>query len=180
MKQNTTSMQMKMFLTRLGENARMIITGDRAILGDRIASCFARKFVLRLNDANDYRMADINPRVVPPEMPPGRAIECGSLAEVQFVVLAQSNNHADELAELQRIACSAASAPGSAPLAVVPFRVDALPEFVAVDDSTSVARHREKSEIEAKKAHRGCNCTGQVGQHVTKVKKAFCTSRGHE
>ena len=26
--QNTTSMQMKMFLTRLGENARMIITGD--------------------------------------------------------------------------------------------------------------------------------------------------------
>ena len=26
--QNTTSMQMKMFLTRLGENVRMIITGD--------------------------------------------------------------------------------------------------------------------------------------------------------
>src|SRR6218665_3867401 len=26
--QNTTSMQMKMFLTRLGENGRMIITGD--------------------------------------------------------------------------------------------------------------------------------------------------------
>jgi phosphate starvation-inducible PhoH-like protein len=26
--QNTTAMQMKMFLTRLGENARMIITGD--------------------------------------------------------------------------------------------------------------------------------------------------------
>ncbi|MGZ8390601.1 MAG: PhoH family protein, partial [Rhodoplanes sp.] len=25
---NTTSMQMKMFLTRLGENARMIVTGD--------------------------------------------------------------------------------------------------------------------------------------------------------
>jgi phosphate starvation-inducible PhoH-like protein len=26
--QNTTAMQMKMFLTRLGENARMIVTGD--------------------------------------------------------------------------------------------------------------------------------------------------------
>src|SRR5678815_5287495 len=26
--QNTTSMQMKMFLTRLGENGRMIVTGD--------------------------------------------------------------------------------------------------------------------------------------------------------
>jgi len=26
--QNTTSIQMKMFLTRLGENSRMIITGD--------------------------------------------------------------------------------------------------------------------------------------------------------
>jgi phosphate starvation-inducible protein PhoH and related proteins len=26
--QNTTSMQMKMFLTRLGENSRMVITGD--------------------------------------------------------------------------------------------------------------------------------------------------------
>src|SRR5438046_10127758 len=26
--QNTSSMQMKMFLTRLGENARMIVTGD--------------------------------------------------------------------------------------------------------------------------------------------------------
>ena len=26
--QNTTAMQMKMFLTRLGENSRMIITGD--------------------------------------------------------------------------------------------------------------------------------------------------------
>ena len=26
--QNTTTMQMKMFLTRLGENARMVVTGD--------------------------------------------------------------------------------------------------------------------------------------------------------
>jgi phosphate starvation-inducible PhoH-like protein len=26
--QNTTSMQMKMFLTRLGENSKMVITGD--------------------------------------------------------------------------------------------------------------------------------------------------------
>ncbi|HZP21380.1 MAG TPA: PhoH family protein, partial [Bauldia sp.] len=26
--QNTSSMQMKMFLTRLGENSRMIVTGD--------------------------------------------------------------------------------------------------------------------------------------------------------
>jgi phosphate starvation-inducible PhoH-like protein len=26
--QNTTSMQMKMFLTRLGENSRMVVTGD--------------------------------------------------------------------------------------------------------------------------------------------------------
>ena len=26
--QNTTAMQMKMFLTRLGENSRMIVTGD--------------------------------------------------------------------------------------------------------------------------------------------------------
>jgi len=26
--QNTTAMQMKMFLTRLGENAKMVITGD--------------------------------------------------------------------------------------------------------------------------------------------------------
>jgi len=26
--QNTTSMQMKMFLTRLGENAKMVVTGD--------------------------------------------------------------------------------------------------------------------------------------------------------
>jgi len=28
--QNTTAMQMKMFLTRLGENSRMIVTGIRA------------------------------------------------------------------------------------------------------------------------------------------------------
>src|ERR1019366_5885198 len=27
--QNTTSMQMKMFLTRLGENSRVIVTGDQ-------------------------------------------------------------------------------------------------------------------------------------------------------
>ena len=27
--QNTTSMQMKMFLTRLGEGSRMVVTGDR-------------------------------------------------------------------------------------------------------------------------------------------------------
>jgi phosphate starvation-inducible PhoH-like protein len=26
--QNTTTMQMKMFLTRLGENSRMVVTGD--------------------------------------------------------------------------------------------------------------------------------------------------------
>ena len=36
--QNTTSMQMKMFLTRLGENSRMIVTGDPARSTCRTAS----------------------------------------------------------------------------------------------------------------------------------------------
>ena len=38
-------------------------------------------------------------------------------------------------------------------------------------DSTCLARHSEKSEIDAKNAFRGGNCTWQVGQPVTKVRK---------
>ncbi len=105
---------------------RMFLTGDRSILGDRITSCMSRRFVLRLNDANDYRMADINPRLVPAEILPGRAIEAGSHAEVQFALL---DEQATTTAQLQQL-CQVARRSHDTANGLKPFRVDALPEFI--------------------------------------------------
>ena len=52
--QNTTSMQMKMFLTRLGENARMIVTGDPS----QIDLPPGQKFRPRRGAAHSARRAD--------------------------------------------------------------------------------------------------------------------------
>jgi phosphate starvation-inducible PhoH-like protein len=45
--QNTTSMQMKMFLTRLGENSRMIVTGDPSGVAGVAAVRFTSADVVR-------------------------------------------------------------------------------------------------------------------------------------
>jgi len=60
--QNTTAVQMKMFLTRLGENSRMVITGDLSQVdlprGTRSGLRDAREALSQVDDIRFIRLAD--------------------------------------------------------------------------------------------------------------------------
>lgn len=71
-----------------GAGLRLVLSGDRGLLTDRIASQIEDRLVLRLNDRDDYRLANINPKVVAEDIPPGRALRADSGIEVQVAVLA--------------------------------------------------------------------------------------------
>jgi S-DNA-T family DNA segregation ATPase FtsK/SpoIIIE len=65
-----------------------LLTGDRAALGARIASCLSRKFLLELVDRADYALAGLSSAQLPTEFGPGRAVSADEGLEVQLALLA--------------------------------------------------------------------------------------------
>ena len=95
---------------------RVVVAGDRSMLTSRLATLVPDKLVLRLADRGDFALAGLTARELPDEMPPGRAVQVGTAAEVQV-------GWAPTVPMLE------AASPG-APL---PFRVDPLPERLGYD-----------------------------------------------
>ncbi len=114
---------------------RVLLTGDRAITGDKVASFIDTQYVLPMRDVNDYRAAGILIREIPGDLPPGRALVGAQGAELQLAVISRDTSgeaqtaafrsivehvrdHFDEFPEL-----------GELPR---PFRVDPLPSYIAL------------------------------------------------
>ena len=95
---------------------RVVVAGDRSVLTGRLATLVPDKLVLRLADRGDFALAGLAARELPDEMPPGRAVQVGTAAEVQV-----------------GWAASVPPVEAVAPGAPLPFRVDALPERVGYD-----------------------------------------------
>ena len=63
-----------------------VITGDRSLANNRLASATDNKLVFRLADPMDYSLVGLNPRQLPDAMPPGRAFTTSGF-ETQVLLL---------------------------------------------------------------------------------------------
>src|SRR6202042_586131 len=65
----------------------LVMTGDRSLLLGRISSLCEEKLIFKLAEKDDYRLAGLNPRDLPDDVPPGRAFRGGSGTELQVALL---------------------------------------------------------------------------------------------
>ncbi|MFZ4896103.1 hypothetical protein ACL9RL_16785 [Plantibacter sp. Mn2098] len=117
---------------------RMIISGDRGLVADKIGSFIAAKYALPLASREDYSFVGAIARQLPNSSPPGRVFFDGPhLREAQLAVLpggASGEQQAMEFSRrLQHVARSSPAAARAG--ARRPLRVDVLPAFVTLDDA---------------------------------------------
>jgi S-DNA-T family DNA segregation ATPase FtsK/SpoIIIE len=113
----------------------LIMTGDRSLLVGRISALCEEKLVLKLTEKEDYRLAGLNPRDLPDDLPPGRAFRSGSGTELQVALLASGASGQGQAAALQSIAAHCRSRDAAVQPTQRPFRVDALPSRVSFADA---------------------------------------------
>jgi S-DNA-T family DNA segregation ATPase FtsK/SpoIIIE len=123
----------------VGAGLRFVIAGDRSLLTDRLATLVEQKLVLRLSDRNDFRLANLNPRSVPDEMSPGRALRADSGLEVQFATVTADGSGQAQAAALRDLAEQTAARWPTAGRANRPFRVDVMPTSIAYEDVLPLA-----------------------------------------
>lgn len=122
-----------------GVGLRFVLTGDRSLLTDRVASQLDEKLVLALNDKDDYRSANINPRTLPEEMPPGRALRAESGNEVQIALLGDDPSGQAQAAALRQVGADATRRWPLERRRNRPFRVDAMPAAISFDQACELA-----------------------------------------
>ena len=100
----------------------LVMTGDRSLLLGRISSLCEEKLIFKLAEKDDYRLAGLNPRDLPDDLPPGRAFRAGSGTELQVALLAPDASGQGQAAALQAIAahCRSRDAAVPADAAAVP------------------------------------------------------------
>jgi len=113
----------------------LIMTGDRSLLLGRISSLCEEKLIFKLAEKDDYRLAGLNPRDLPDDLPPGRAFRAGSGAELQVALLAPDASGQGQAAALQAIAANCRPRDEAVRAAQRPFRVDVLPSHVSFADA---------------------------------------------
>jgi S-DNA-T family DNA segregation ATPase FtsK/SpoIIIE len=113
----------------------LVMTGDRSLLLGRISSLCEEKLIFKLAEKDDYRLAGLNPRDLPDNMPPGRALRGGTGTELQVALLAPDPSGQGQAAALQAIAAHCRARDAAVPAARRPFRVDVLPSHVSFADA---------------------------------------------
>ncbi len=113
----------------------LVMTGDRSLLVGRISALCEEKLVFKLAEKEDYRLAGINPRDLPDDVPPGRAFRTGSGTELQVALLASDASGHGQAAALQTIAAHCRTRDEAVQAAQRPFRVDVLPPHVSFTDA---------------------------------------------
>jgi len=116
----------------------LLLTGDRNVLGGRIAPALRRKLLLPLADRNDYALAGLSRAAVPTRRIPGRAVDADNELELQLGMLSSDPSTAAQWRSLSRSAREISPASrgeasqlrGGVPDAGPPIRMRALPSVV--------------------------------------------------
>jgi len=112
---------------------RVVITGDRAVLGARVGSLIADRLLLRFPDRGDYALAGIPARLVPKDLPPGRGLLAESIVETQVALLSRDPAGQAQVTALgaiaERVRLATSNRPPEPPDRR-PMRVAALPSTV--------------------------------------------------
>lgn len=130
---------MKLVREGPGAGVRVVIAGDRSILTDRVASQIEERLVMRLSEKNDYRLANINPKHVPEEMTPGRALTAERSLEVQIATLTTDPAGQAQAEAIRAIGREAEERWPKASRRNKPLRVDVMPRVVPFDDAWRLA-----------------------------------------
>ena len=121
-----------------GVGVHLVIVGDHRLIGGRLGAGVADKLSFRLADRASFALIGVNPRAVPGDMPPGRALRAGSRAEVQVALLAADVSGQGQAAALAAIGAVATRRDAGVPAARRPFRVDVLPRRVTFAEAWRV------------------------------------------
>ncbi|MGI8665246.1 MAG: FtsK/SpoIIIE domain-containing protein [Jatrophihabitans sp.] len=110
---------------------RFVVTGDQALLTDRIASFIETRYLLRLADRDDYRLANIRPNTLPETIPAGRAYFGDPTNEAQFAVISPDVSGQGQAAALRRVVAEVRQRQDGPPV-IKPFRLDVLPTVIGL------------------------------------------------
>jgi S-DNA-T family DNA segregation ATPase FtsK/SpoIIIE len=122
-----------------GVGIRVCLTGDRSVLFGRLATFFADRLALKLQDQADYSAVGMKAAAVPAAMPPGRAFRSEGAVETQIALLDPDHAGKAQVQALHAIAGEARNTWGDLDPDAAPFRVDTLPARVAAPDLDSLA-----------------------------------------
>jgi S-DNA-T family DNA segregation ATPase FtsK/SpoIIIE len=125
----------------------VVVTGDHALLSDRIANYIDTRYALRLTDRESYRLAGVRPSTLPDLIAPGRAFFGDPANEAQFALIDADASGAGQAAALAQIVVAGTNRPNgpNGPTDVAqsagpsdvaqsaPFRVDVLPPVITLD-----------------------------------------------
>jgi DNA segregation ATPase FtsK/SpoIIIE, S-DNA-T family len=106
----------------------LVVTGDRSLLGGRLAAATEHRICLPLADRSDVALLGLDPRRLPARQGPGRAVRAGpggAAVELQVALLDDDPSGQAQAAALARLGHGAARGRGPRP-----FRVDVLPSQV--------------------------------------------------
>jgi DNA segregation ATPase FtsK/SpoIIIE, S-DNA-T family len=110
---------------------RVIVSGDQALLTDRISSFIETRYLLRLSDRDDYRLANIRPNSLPEIIPTGRAYYGNPTNEAQFAVISSDVSGQGQAAALRALVADIRQQPSSG-LGIRPFRLDVMPTVITL------------------------------------------------
>ncbi|MDQ2728164.1 MAG: FtsK/SpoIIIE domain-containing protein [Actinomycetota bacterium] len=117
-----------------GVGLHLVLAGDRSLLSDRIASLIEDRLVMRLNDREDYRLVNLNPKHIAETMGPGRALRADSGNEIQLALIGDAVDGLDPAGQVQAEAVRTLGARAAErwpePRPNQPLRVDTLPSRV--------------------------------------------------
>ncbi|WP_310961995.1 FtsK/SpoIIIE domain-containing protein [Nocardioides terrisoli] len=118
----------------------LVISGDRTLAGNQIASMTEHKFAMRLADKGDFSLIGLSPRSLPDRMPPGRGFTPAGI-EGQVLLLDEDESGQAQAAALVRLG-EAAHARGElaevADPAQRPFRLDVLPSRITLEEALAL------------------------------------------
>ncbi|KAA9149587.1 hypothetical protein F6B41_21975 [Microbacterium lushaniae] len=120
---------------------RLVVTADRSVPSDRIASFIDTQYALPMRDVNDYRGAGIMVREIPPDMPAGRVLFGADGAEGQIAVVSADTSGEAQAANLRGTVEHASAHFARFPqLAELPaaLRVDPLPSHIGLSDAAKL------------------------------------------
>ncbi|MFJ2819414.1 FtsK/SpoIIIE domain-containing protein [Streptomyces sp. NPDC087294] len=130
----------RMFREGSAVGLKVVMTADRSGMSGQVSSSFADRMVLRFADPSDYSTAGLQPREVPKNMPPGRALRITDTGvdEAQISLLAPDPAGQAQVRALREIAEETRARYRRIPAARRPLRVDALPSRITASEALAL------------------------------------------
>ncbi|MEQ1785442.1 MAG: FtsK/SpoIIIE domain-containing protein [Acidimicrobiales bacterium] len=116
-----------------------VVAGDRSALQSRVASAFDTKLILRLNERDDYSLADLVARRMPTDLPPGRCFRPVSGREAQIALLGGDDSGRAQAAALEQMGAALGAMAAEAPMGERPLTLDALPSEIDLSRCVAMA-----------------------------------------